>query len=147
MAYHLKVRGEWKLSLSFQIRRSCDAHAEAARCGQLVGDGGICSREKNSEKSGITQVRLNPAKPMSDKISLVENCVSYEIIAYLCQSRWHNCFHRLLPLHFNFCLTTLKNEVSGSDASGSVFFALRMVTTDPRSTCIGLRPSNVRNTG
>src|SRR5947199_3331580 len=56
-------------------------------------------------------------------------------------------FHRLLPLHFNFCLTTLKNEASGSDANGSVFFALRMVTTDPRSTCIGLRPSNVKNTG
>jgi hypothetical protein len=55
--------------------------------------------------------------------------------------------YRLLPLHFNFCLTTLKNEASGSDASGSVFFALRMVTTDSRSTCIGLRPSNVRNTG
>ena len=54
---------------------------------------------------------------------------------------------RLLPLHFNFCLTTLKNETSGSDARGSVFFALRMVTTDPRSTCIGLRPSSVRNTG
>ena len=32
-------------------------------------------------------------------------------------------------------------------ASGSVFFALRMVTTDSRSTCIGLRPCNVRNTG
>src|SRR5437763_9531210 len=56
-------------------------------------------------------------------------------------------FHRLLPLHFNFCLTTLKNEASGSDANGSVFFALRMVTTDPRSTWIGFRPSKVRNTG
>src|SRR6059058_3010295 len=62
-------------------------------------------------------------------------------------SIWRNRSHRLLPLHFNFCLTTLKNEASGNDASGSVFFALRIVTTDPRSTCIGLRPSSVRNTG
>src|SRR5437660_9973234 len=62
-------------------------------------------------------------------------------------SIWRNRSHRLLPLHFNFCLTTLKNEASGSDASGSVFFALRMVTTDPRSTCIGFRPSNVKNIG
>jgi hypothetical protein len=60
---------------------------------------------------------------------------------------WRGRLHRLLPLHFNFCLTTLKNEASGNDANGSVFFALRMVTTDPRSTCIGLRPSNVKNTG
>src|SRR6266571_7580321 len=55
--------------------------------------------------------------------------------------------HKLLPLHFNFCRTTLKNEAWGRAASGSVFFALRMVTIDPRSTCIGLRPSSVRNTG
>src|SRR5215217_5056839 len=55
--------------------------------------------------------------------------------------------HTLLPLHFNFCRTTLKKEASGNDASGSVFFALRIVTVDPRSTCIGLRPSSVKNTG
>ena len=53
----------------------------------------------------------------------------------------------LLPLHLSFCRTTLKNEASGNDASGSVFFALRMVTIDPRSTWIGLRPSSVRYTG
>src|SRR4026207_556758 len=50
---------------------------------------------------------------------------------------WRRAAQRLLPLHFNFCRTTLKNEACGSDASGSVFFALRMVTTDPRSTWIG----------
>jgi hypothetical protein len=81
----------------------------------------------------------------------IRQYMSYEITA--CASmkahtiRAAYSLYRLLPLHFNFCLTTLKNEVSGSDASGSVFFALRMVTTDSRSTCIGLRPSNVRNTG
>ena len=55
--------------------------------------------------------------------------------------------YKLLPLHFSFCRTTLKNEASGSEASGSVLFALRMVTVDPRSTWIGLRPSSVRKTG
>ena len=40
----------------------------------------------------------------------------------------------LLPLHLSFCRTTLKNDASGNDASGSVFFALRTVTIDPRST-------------
>src|SRR4029077_1614043 len=53
----------------------------------------------------------------------------------------------LLPLHLSFCRTTLKNEASGNDASGSVFFALRMVTIDPRCTWLGLRPSSVRYTG
>src|SRR5262245_44589994 len=53
----------------------------------------------------------------------------------------------LLPLHLSFCRTTLKNEASGNDASGSVFFALRTVTIDPRSTWMGLRPSSVRYTG
>src|SRR5215471_20568837 len=53
----------------------------------------------------------------------------------------------LLPLHLSFCRTTLKNEASGNDANGSVFFALRTVTIDPRSTRIGLRPSSVRYTG
>src|SRR6266571_9270958 len=53
----------------------------------------------------------------------------------------------LLPLHLSFCWTTLKNEASGNDASGSVFLALRIVTIDPRSTWIGLRPSKVRKTG
>src|SRR6476620_6313879 len=53
----------------------------------------------------------------------------------------------LLPLHLSFCRTTLKNEASGKEASGSVFLALRMVTSDPRSTWIGLRPSSVRYTG
>ena len=53
----------------------------------------------------------------------------------------------LLPLHFSFCRTTLKNEASGNEASGSVLFAFRIVTTDSRSTWIGLRPSSVRNTG
>jgi hypothetical protein len=53
----------------------------------------------------------------------------------------------LLPLHLSFCRTTLKNEASGSDANGRVFFALRTVTIDPRSTRIGLRPSSVRYTG
>src|SRR5437870_13378482 len=53
----------------------------------------------------------------------------------------------LLPLHFNFCRTTLKNEASGNEASRSVFLALRMGTIDPRSTWVGLRPSRVKNTG
>ena len=53
----------------------------------------------------------------------------------------------LLPLHLSFCRTTLKNDASGKEASGSVFLALRMVTSDPRSTWIGLRPSSVRYTG
>ena len=53
----------------------------------------------------------------------------------------------LLPLHLSFCLTTLKNDASGNDANGSVFFAFRTVTIDPRSTWIGLRPSSVRYTG
>ena len=53
----------------------------------------------------------------------------------------------LLPLHLSFCRTTLKNEASGNDASGSVFLAFRIVTVDPRSTWIGLRPSSVRKTG
>src|SRR6266481_3331705 len=53
----------------------------------------------------------------------------------------------LLPLHLSFCRTTLKNEASGNDASGSAFLALRMVTIDPRSTWIGLRPSMVKKTG
>src|SRR5258705_8493925 len=53
----------------------------------------------------------------------------------------------LLPLHLSFCRTTLKNDASGNEASGSVFLALRMVTIDPRSTWIGLRPSSVRYTG
>src|SRR6266487_6895295 len=53
----------------------------------------------------------------------------------------------LLPLHLSFCRTTLKNEASGNEASGSVFLALRIVTIDPRSTWIGLRPSSVRKTG
>ncbi len=52
--------------------------------------------------------------------------------------------YTLLPLHFSFWRTTLKNEASGNEASGSVFFALRMETIDPRSTWIGLRPSSVR---
>src|SRR5258705_8456907 len=58
-----------------------------------------------------------------------------------------NAVQTLLPLHLSFCLTTLKNEASGNDANGSVFFALRTVTSDPRSTRIGLRPSSVRYTG
>jgi len=53
----------------------------------------------------------------------------------------------LLPLHLSFCRTTLKNDASGKEASGSVFLALRMVTSDPRSTWMGLRPSSVRYTG
>src|ERR1043166_3467577 len=53
----------------------------------------------------------------------------------------------LLPLHLSFCRTTLKNEASGNEASGSVFLALRTVTIDPRSTWMGLRPSRVRYTG
>ncbi len=56
-------------------------------------------------------------------------------------------YQTLLPLHLSFCRTTLKNEASGNEASGSVFFALRIVTVDPRSTWIGLRPSSVRKTG
>src|SRR5207245_11006051 len=53
----------------------------------------------------------------------------------------------LLPLHLSFCRTTLKNDASGNEANGSVFLALRMVTSDPRSTWMGLRPSSVRYTG
>jgi len=53
----------------------------------------------------------------------------------------------LLPLHLSFCRTTLKNEASGNEASGSVFLAFRIVTIDPRSTWIGLRPSSVKKTG
>ena len=49
----------------------------------------------------------------------------------------------MLPLHFSFCRTTLKNEASGNEASGSVFFALRMVTVDPRSVRLaGTRPDS-----
>src|SRR5207245_4418406 len=65
--------------------------------------------------------------------------------------RMYGCDHlarqTLLPLHLSFCRTTLKNEGSGNEASGSVFLALRIVTIDPRSTWIGLRPSRVRKTG
>jgi len=50
----------------------------------------------------------------------------------------------LLPLHLSFCRTTLKNDASGKEASGRVCLALRMVTSDPRSTWMGLRPSSVR---
>ncbi len=53
----------------------------------------------------------------------------------------------LLPLHLSFCRTTLKNEASGNEASGSVFLAFRIVTIDPRSTWIGFRPSSVKKTG
>src|SRR5215469_3826409 len=53
----------------------------------------------------------------------------------------------LLPLHLSFCRTTLKNDASGNEANGSVLFALRTVTIDPRSTWMGLRPSSVRYTG
>ena len=53
----------------------------------------------------------------------------------------------LLPLHLSFCRTTLKKDVSGNEASGRVFLALRTVTIDSRSTWIGLRPSSVRYTG
>src|SRR5437667_801857 len=59
----------------------------------------------------------------------------------------HCADQTLLPLHLSFCRTTLKNDASGNEASGSVFFALRTVTIDPRSTWIGLRPSSVRYTG
>src|SRR5438552_12037016 len=53
----------------------------------------------------------------------------------------------LLPLHLSFWRTTLKNDASGNEANGSVFFAFRTVTIDPRSTWMGLRPSSVRYTG
>ena len=55
--------------------------------------------------------------------------------------------YTLLPLHFSFCLTTLKNETFGITASGNVFFAFRISTSDPTSTCIGSRPSTLRYTG
>src|SRR6266511_851894 len=67
--------------------------------------------------------------------------------AFNCGMRPHGADHTLLPLHLSFCRTTLKNDASGKEASGSVFLALRMVTIDPRSTWIGLRPSSVRYTG
>jgi len=55
--------------------------------------------------------------------------------------------YTLLPLHFSFCLTTLKKETSGITASGNVLFAFRMATSDPTSTCTGSRPSTLRYTG
>jgi hypothetical protein len=109
--------------------------------------------EKRRTVGELKLTRVPKAVGQGSQPSLynIRQYMSYEIIA--CASmkthtiRAAYSLYRLLPLHFNFCLTTLKNEASGSDASGSVFFALRMVTTDSRSTCIGLRPSNVRNTG
>ena len=53
-------------------------------------------------------------------------------------------FYTLLPLHFSFCLTTLKNDTSGITASGKVRFALRIVTTESISTRIGSRPSTLK---
>src|SRR5207244_2735355 len=53
-------------------------------------------------------------------------------------------FQMLLPLHFNFWRTTLKNDVSGMTASGSVLSALVMRTTAPVSRRNGSRPSTVR---
>src|SRR6266404_7903351 len=50
----------------------------------------------------------------------------------------------LLPLHFNFCRTTLKNDTSGITASGKLFSAFQIFTTDPTSTRIGSLPSTVR---
>src|SRR5438034_7178873 len=98
----------------------------------------------------------NPQYQLSNKHTKKKKSVPYH---YRCGSRksscsnWQSCPWRehatqmLLPLHFNFCRTTLKNEASGNEASRSVFLALRMVTIDPRSTWIGLRPSRVKNTG
>ena len=53
----------------------------------------------------------------------------------------------LLPLHFNFCRTTLKKETSGITARGKVLCALRMITVASSETRIGSRPSTVRKTG
>jgi hypothetical protein len=53
-------------------------------------------------------------------------------------------FYTLLPLHFSFCLTTLKNDTSGITASGKVRFALRIMTTESISTRIGSRPSTLK---
>src|SRR5882762_6405323 len=50
----------------------------------------------------------------------------------------------LLPLHFNFCRTTLKNDTSGITASGNVLSAFRIVTTAPTSSGNGSRPSTLR---
>jgi hypothetical protein len=50
----------------------------------------------------------------------------------------------LLPVHFNFWRTTLKNEVSGMTASGKVLAALLTLTLAPVSKRTGSRPSTVR---
>src|SRR2546423_1805336 len=50
----------------------------------------------------------------------------------------------LLPLHFNFCRTTLKNDVSGMTASGKVLVAFVIRTIAPISRRSGSRPSTVR---
>ncbi len=50
----------------------------------------------------------------------------------------------LLPLHFNFCRTTLKNDISGNAASCNVVFDLRMATTAPVFKRTDSRPSTLR---
>ena len=50
----------------------------------------------------------------------------------------------LLPLHFSFCRTTLKNDTSGITASGNVLSAFRIVTNAPASRGNGSRPSTLR---
>jgi|SRR5262245_32484162 len=50
----------------------------------------------------------------------------------------------VLPLHFSFCLTTLKKETCGRTAKGSIRPERRIVTTVPNSIGLGLRPSTVR---
>src|SRR5439155_25983441 len=45
--------------------------------------------------------------------------------------------YRSLPLHFNLCRTTLKNEASAIQSSGSILFLLLMVTIVSAFTCIG----------
>src|SRR5215468_4674928 len=53
----------------------------------------------------------------------------------------------LLPLHFNFCLTTPKNVQSDITASGSFLSVRRIATTSPNFRRDGSRPSTARKTG
>src|SRR5437764_13261982 len=53
----------------------------------------------------------------------------------------------LLPLHFNFCRTTPKNDTPGNDASGKTRPDFLISTRVPVSIFNGSRPSTVRKTG
>src|SRR5712692_3645167 len=65
----------------------------------------------------------------------------FKTVAAFHNSLWR---YKLLPLHFNFCRTTLKNETSGITASGRLCFAFRIATSASVFKRIGSRPSTVR---